>query len=197
MAVLSITNLSKGVQLGLWKIEETVSTFLQQYPHLQNVVEMYHNDERKKQKLAVYALLYTMIGRSNFLINHDKNGKPLLSKYNLSISDTKGFVAVILSKQHNVAVDIEYFSHRVNRIVTRFVRKDEIALNTKSQLIHWSAKETVFKYYSSQKLHYEHMRLHPFDILENGCVLVDNLKGDTTLSVVYQINSEYVLTYAY
>ncbi len=197
MAVLSITQLSADVKLGLWKIVESVPDLLQRFPHLEEQISKYHNVERKRQKLAVYALLYAMIGNGKQIIEHNDNGKPLLKNYCISISDTKGYVAVIISKKSNVAVDIEYFSNRVNRIAHRFIREDEVATTTEEQLIFWSVKETIYKYYSEQNLHYCDMRLHSFSLEKDNRVLVDNLYEETSRTVYYYLNSEYALTYTY
>lgn len=197
MPVLSISQLTKNVKLGLWKIDEPVDVFLSAYPHLEQVVSGYHHLELKRQKLAVYALLYAMNGNRQVVINHDSQGKPLLQDFHVSISDTMGYVAVILSRTREVAVDIEYYSNRVDRIASRFIREDEVAGATESRLIHWSAKETVFKYFSAHQLQYEDMRLHPFQVASEGCVNVDNLKANQTVPVYYHLNDRYVLTYTY
>lgn len=197
MPVLSISQLTKNVKLGLWKIDESVDVFLSAYPHLEQVVSGYRHLELKRQKLAVYALLYAMNGNRQVVINHDSQGKPLLQDFHVSISDTMGYVAVILSRTREVAVDIEYYSNRVDRIASRFIREDEVAGATESRLIHWSAKETVFKYFSAHQLQYEDMRLHPFQVASEGCVNVDNLKANQTVPVYYHLNDRYVLTYTY
>lgn len=197
MPVLSISQLTKDVKLGLWKIDEFIDEFLSAYPHLEQVVSGYHHFERKRQKMAVYALLYAMNGNQHVVINHDSHGKPLLKDFFISISDTAGYVAIILSKTKEVAVDIEYYSNRVDRIAKRFLREDEVAGTTESRLIHWSAKETVFKYFSAHRLQYADMRLHLFQVGSEGCVNVDNLKANQTVPVYYHFNDRFVLTYTY
>lgn len=197
MALISVTELSDDVRLGLWKLDETLESYMLAYPHLENILSVFRNPDRKRQKLTVYALLHAMTGNYKNVIEHDINGKPLLEGFYISISDTKDYVAVILSKTKNVAVDIEYFSHRVNRIASRFIREDECAETTEMQLVHWSTKETVFKYFSSQHLQYGDMRLSTFDLNTEGIVWVENLKGGVSIPVHYHVNDKYILTYAY
>ncbi|MFW9607876.1 MAG: 4'-phosphopantetheinyl transferase superfamily protein, partial [Prevotella sp.] len=108
----------------------------------------------------------------------------------------RGFASVILSKSKNVAVDIEYYSDRVARIADKFIRKDEIAKDVGSQLINWSAKETVYKYFSEQDLQYFDMKLMPNAEIENT-KQVQNLKTNDYQDVYYELNNEYVLTYTY
>lgn len=197
MPVLRISQLTKDVKLGLWKIDESIDEFRSTYPQLEQVVSGYRHFERKRQKMAVYALLYAMNGNQHVVINHDSHGKPLLKDFFISISDTAGYVAIILSSTKEVAVDIEYYSNRVDRIAKRFLREDEVAGTTESRLIHWSAKETVFKYFSAHRLQYADMRLHSFQVASEGCVNVDNLKTNQTVPVFYHLNDRYVLTYTY
>ena len=133
---------------------------------------------------------------SKLRISHNKDGKPIVDGYNISISHTRGYASVILSSYKKVAVDIEYYSDRVGRVTDKFIRKDEIATDIDSQLINWSTKETVYKYFSEQKLQYFEMKLLVPDDGEN-INKVENIKSGVYLNVYYRLNKEYVLTYTY
>lgn len=50
MPVLRISQLTKDVKLGLWKIDESIDEFLSAYPHLEQVVSGYRHLELKRQK---------------------------------------------------------------------------------------------------------------------------------------------------
>jgi 4'-phosphopantetheinyl transferase EntD len=199
MPVVYIKEIAPDVKLGLWKIEENVSQFISQSSDMRKLfdteISVYKSDSRKYEKLAVYSLLWKMTN-SRILISHNENGKPIVDGYNISISHTRGYAAVILSKLKNVAVDIEYYSDRVGRISDKFIRKDEIAVDIDSQLINWSAKETIYKYFSEQNLLYFDMKLMPFDKLGKK-IRVLNLKNGDYQHVCYELNKEYVLTYTY
>ena len=86
------------------------------------------------------------------LVEHNEDGKPMIEGYHISISHTLGYVAVILSRDYEVGVDIEYVSDRVNRISSRFLRDDEVFPGTTDKLIAWCAKETMYKLFSSEHL---------------------------------------------
>ena len=101
---------------------------------------------------------------------------------------------MILSQTRPVAVDIEYLSDRVNKIAHKFIRPDETAVDTMSRLIHWSVKETVYKYFSDEDLQYFEMRLQ--DVTSDKCK-VENLKTKKTVEAKFVINSSYVLSYLY
>jgi 4'-phosphopantetheinyl transferase EntD len=199
MALLSIRHLWDDVNLGIWAIEETVEQLFEQYPHLKDLKvyldEKYKNEGRKKEIPAVRALLYEMTHEeSSKRISHEPSGKPLLKGYFISISHTKGYAAVIMSKTRNVAVDIEYVSDRVSKIVDKFIRSDEDSSTIEVQLKNWCAKETVYKYFSEEDLQYSEMRLHD---LSSSHALVDDLKIKKTIDVFFDTNSQYVLAYSY
>ena len=116
---------------------------------------------------------------------------------NVGVSHTNGYATLIMSHTKNVSVDIEYINDRVDRIAERFIRDDETALCTLSRLVHWCVKETLYKYFSEQKLGYYEMRLHPFELSSEGKVFADNLRENTTSAVFYKIADEYVITYMF
>lgn len=151
---------------------------------------------RRCETLAVYALLDYMLGCNDLLIGHDKSGKPVLPGWEISVSHTKGWAALILSKTKRVAVDIEYMSDRVSRVADRFIRSDENSDGLHVQLVNWSAKETVYKFLHEENLQYFEMRLRPYCLDVQGRVEVEDLKNAKTVGVDYEINSDYVLTYA-
>ncbi len=209
MAVVNIREVYPGVSLGLWQMDEGVEQLFSQYPHLQAyrslVEEKYKNDGRKLEFLAIRALMYEMLkvnGASKGLlshagdITHNEAGKPLFRGYHISVTHTKGYAALILSKTSEVAVDIEYFSNRVERIASKFLRKDEKAEGLDSLLVHWCAKETVFKLFSEENLNFEEMRVKSFDTMSDWACEVENLKSGLTARVDFELTMEFVLTYA-
>ena len=199
MPVVYIKEVAPDVKLGLWKMEETVLQFLSDSSDMSKLFDVeisaYKSEVRRLEKLAVYSLLWKMTN-SKVTVSHNEDGKPIVDGYNISISHTRGYASVILSKLKNVAVDIEYYSDRVARIADKFIREDEIATDIASQLINWSVKETVYKYFSEQNLQYFDMKLIPFEEFENT-KLVLNLKTGCYLDVYYELNNEYVLTYTF
>jgi len=162
--------------------------------------------------IDVYAFVRLMCGRPRPALTHNADGKPLLRGWRLSISHTRGFAAVIMSGRKNVAVDVEQISGKVDRVAQRFLRRDEPFSDTIDRLIAWSAKETCYKFYSEDDLTYGEMRvrgLQEKDLPEQktdsskteharkGVCLVENLKRGTSVQVSYEVESAYVLTYAW
>lgn len=209
MAVVNIREVYPGVSLGLWQMDESPEQLFDLYPHLlpyrSSLDDKYKNDGRKLEFLAIRALMYEMLrvnGASKGLLSHagdfthNGQGKPLFRGYHVSISHTKGYVALILSKKSEVAVDIEYMSDRVERIASKFLRKDERADSLDAKLVHWCAKETVFKLFSEENLLFEDMRVKPFDTMADWACDVENLKSGKTARVDFELAMDFVLTYS-
>lgn len=209
MAVVNIREVYPGVSLGLWQMDESPEQLFDLYPHLlpyrSSLDDKYKNDGRKLEFLAIRALMYEMLrvnGASKGLLSHagdfthNGQGKPLFRGYHVSISHTKGYAALILSKKSEVAVDIEYMSDRVERIASKFLRKDERADSLDSKLVHWCAKETVFKLFSEENLLFEEMRVKPFDTMVDWACDVENLKSGKTARVDFELAMDFVLTYS-
>lgn len=209
MAVVNIREVYPGVSLGLWQMDESPEQLFDLYPHLlpyrSSLDDKYKNDGRKLEFLAIRALMYEMLrvnGASKGLLSHagdfthNEQGKPLFRGYHVSISHTKGYAALILSKKSEVAVDIEYMSDRVERIASKFLRKDERADSLDAKLVHWCAKETVFKLFSEENLLFEDMRVKPFDTMADWACDVENLKSGKTARVDFELTMDFVLTYS-
>lgn len=209
MAVVNIREVYPGVSLGLWQMDESPEQLFDLYPHLlpyrSSLDDKYKNDGRKLEFLAIRALMYDMLrvnGASKGLLSHagdfthNGQGKPLFRGYHVSISHTKGYAALIMSKKSEVAVDIEYMSDRVERIASKFLRKDERADSLDAKLVHWCAKETVFKLFSEENLLFEDMRVKPFDTMADWACDVENLKSGKTARVDFELAMDFVLTYS-
>ena len=194
MPLVSIHNLSPTTRLGLWKMSERPEELSDWY---EQSCQRYSSEVRQREFVCVRALLREMIGHPFPKIHYATSGRPLLEKGQISISHTRGYCAVILSDDCSVGVDIEYISDRVGRIAHRFLREDEIAEGIISQLLHWSAKETVYKLFSDDCLGLNDMRVTPFNALSSDTISVSNLKRACTVDVHYKVTSEYVLTYSF
>lgn len=191
--LVSIENIADDVLLGLWKMEEEPS------------LKVREKEQKAVRELVAAMLQYkTSIGESSRTdepveITHEESGKPVLDGWHISISHTKGYAAVLLSKSHEVGIDIEYVSERVKRIADRFLRPDEQAESVTDLLLHWCAKEAIYKLYSEQDLTFQQMKIvdlqpqsdffHVENESKNGLVSVTK--------VFYRIHQDYVLTYAW
>ena len=129
---------------------------------------------RGAEKQGEKELLRQMLG-NDVSITHNEDGKPFIKGYNISVSHTKGIVAILLSKHLQVGLDIEYYSDRIKKIAERFLRPDEIY------------NEAVYKLYSEQHLTYQEMKV---DVINKRLL---NLKTNTWIEFTQSIYSDYIL----
>ena len=234
MALINVREVYPNVFLGLWQTTETVDEFFGTYgflePYRQHVETSFKNDGRKKEFLAIHALLHEMLAicgkphgarRSKGLqdqskglqdqskasqglpvadvpmIGHAASGQPLLRGYHVGVTHTKGYAALMLSKSCDVACDIEHFSDRVERIKSKFLRKDEKADDLDSLLVHWCSKETVYKLFPEDNLQFSQMRVGPFRTMSDWACEVENMKRGEKVRVDFELTMQFVLTYAF
>lgn len=234
MALINVREVYPNVFLGLWQTTETVDEFFGTYgflePYRQHVEISFKNDGRKKEFLAIHALLHEMLAicgkphgarRSKGLqeqskglqdqskasqglpvadvpmIGHAASGQPLLRGYHVGVTHTKGYAALMLSKSCDVACDIEHFSDRVERIKSKFLRKDEKADDLDSLLVHWCSKETVYKLFPEDNLQFSQMRVGPFSTMSDWACEVENMKRGEKVRVDFEVTMQFVLTYAF
>ena len=234
MALINVREVYPNVFLGLWQTTETVDEFFGTYgflePYRQHVETSFKNDGRKKEFLAIHALLHEMLAicgkphgarRSKGLqdqskasqdqskasqglpvadvpmIGHATSGQPLLRGYHVGVTHTKGYAALMLSKSCDVACDIEHFSDRVERIKSKFLRKDEKADDLDSLLVHWCGKETVYKLFPEDNLQFSQMRVGPFSTMSDWACEVENMKRGEKVRVDFELTMQFVLTYAF
>ncbi len=123
--------------------------------------------------LASRVLLQELCPDQKIRLSKDEFNKPHLdingSPFFVSITHSYAYAAVMISSEHTVAVDLEKIDERVNRVSRKFIRIDEQpAAGTELTLYYtiiWSAKETLYKYYSKKELDFlEHLRIEPFAV---------------------------------
>lgn len=138
---------------GVWKMEESSDEFLGMLEHkadYSSFLERVSVEKRRQERLASRVLLKELLGEE-VRVDYHSTGAPFLACVPLyiSISHTKDYVAVILDKRPT-GIDIEYRSDRILKIRSRFMNPEEEAgidleHEVEHLLIHWCAKETLFK----------------------------------------------------
>jgi len=198
MPLIKIEEVAPCARLGLWHVTETASVLFGLYPQLlvhKPVTDEYRSEARRLEYLVVRVLLAQMEG-VGVSISHADNGRPLLSNgSDISISHTRGYVAVIVSPCRRVAVDIEYISTRVARVASHFLRKDENAVSLYDKLLCWCAKETVYKFFSDDRLGFHDIRIHGALNGKNGSVTAENIKRNAVVDIRYCLTEDFMLTY--
>ncbi|MDR3218770.1 MAG: 4'-phosphopantetheinyl transferase superfamily protein [Dysgonamonadaceae bacterium] len=174
-------------------------------------------ESRRQEWLTVRVLLKEILDDER-KIHYHPSGKPYLENltYRISISHTKhrgvagqgktkGYVALILNKNREVAIDIERISRRAENVLPRFVNEEEEkALSTRNRLIHillhWSAKESVFKWVDINGFDFKsQMHISPFEPLigewSRFTAKETRTEQQHIFTVHYFVAEDYVLTY--
>ena len=162
MPIIKRHNIDKDTEWGLWEIEEDISELIKPIGNIKSIDQITNLNSRR-QKYAVRVLLKTM-GYS-YLINYSSSGKPNLLNYHISISHTNLYVAVIVSKTHNVAIDIESKLEKVDIIKKRFLHSSEYVLCSTPQKsgLMWSTKECYIKLHDSKSVNLSDIRIKSID----------------------------------
>ena len=195
-------------QWGIWNVTETLEQLLQLLPHSEVYCQQmmqFTSKSRRLEWIAVRVLLFELL-REEKEIAYYSNGKPYLvdGSMSLSISHTRGFVSVIVGKPDvEVGIDIEQYNERVRRVAHRFIRPDEELsiyndTDTYAMLLHWSAKEVVFKCLNVSEVDFsQHIRVLLFTVAHEGTLDAEEYRTPEQLhfKIHYFLHSEFVLTW--
>ena len=205
---LFLQDKTNDTQWAVWKVEESLEALLALLPDARRVcceqeLLQFASERRKIEWLSVRVLLYFMLKEDKQIV-YSSEGKPFLSDHSfyISISHTKGYVAVALSSLNSVGIDIEQYGKRVHKVFDRFIRPDEQVEayqgdTTWGGLLHWSAKETVFKCMKNADADLRKLCLSHFIPQKEGTFQVREYatEGQSLFSVGYRICEDFVLTW--
>lgn len=206
MLVYNLT-LPQKTKLGIWKIEESTEELAAKLSNktlADRRFQSISNNTRKQEFLCVRILVNILCGEEKKII-YDKNGKPSIADKSLhiSISHTKDFVAVILHPTQTVGIDIEKRSDRILKLKSKFMSSLELENIDNAQeslhiLLHWSAKETLYKILPEEGIHFsEHLHVKPFAIKGKGSfeTIETRTPNKQEFKMQYQVFEDFVLTW--
>jgi phosphopantetheinyl transferase len=159
---------------GFWEMTETPDELLK-IANLSDTAKQQFSkitsQKRQVEFLATRILTDKITGSKN-VIFYQPGGKPTLhDKSNfISISHSANLVVVFISKL-NCGVDAETLNRDTDRIASRFLHASE-AENIRNsaqpkllQLLHWCAKEAIFKCSLQEGVQFsEQIKILPFDL---------------------------------
>lgn len=216
-----------GAACGIWKVTETVGELrsLLTEKSVSDDFSEYKSASRQLEYLAVRVLLLDVLGRE-CRISHYDSGKPYLQDYDakISISHTKGYVAVMIHPYKEVGIDIEYHSDRVKKVISRFIGVEEMSLieeklrsvcseeerdrlTLNMYLLFWSAKETMFKMMDASEVDFiSHLHVNSVS-LSDSPVSYSSFDGSMSASesrtakgmkmnVEFRVLEDFVCTYS-
>lgn len=197
--------ISNSSLIAIWEITESLS-WLYQHAELSNEEEKYYlllnNELRKKHWLSVRVLL-NQIEEFQLSIYYN-NKKPLLNDAtkSISISHSGKFVAIFISNESEIGIDIEKISPRINKLHKKFVSEKEYSFilpeNLSSHLhLIWGAKEALYKCVTIPELDFiSHLEISPFKFNNHGKAIGRILPIAKDFNINYEVIDEYMLVYA-
>ncbi|WP_294080633.1 4'-phosphopantetheinyl transferase family protein [Proteiniphilum sp. UBA5384] len=196
-----------GGILGIWKMDESHETLLQLLPRhtrsdaIEHIKEM-RSERRVIEWLSIRVLLFTLLEKEKTILNRE-DGKPYLEdgSYHISISHTRNYAAIYLHKTRPTGIDIEVRSERIKKVAGKFIAEEEYidpTQKTVHQLLHWSAKESMFKLMEESEIDFRHhLHIHPFTPSIKGIISSTETKTDLNriFQIHYEVHPDYVLTW--
>lgn len=196
---------------GIWKITETLEEVCDMLPRSAYYREQafrFVTEKRRIEYATVRLLIFTLTGEEP-QVEYLPSGRPFFRDggLRLSISHTHGYAAVLLSEKHDVGIDIEAFSERIMRLKERITDSEEEARTAYELLLHWSAKESVFKILDEEGIDFKKnltvrglicdARPGHAETKGNFSVYYHLPDGKTgVLPIRYETTADFVLTYA-
>ncbi|WP_325590127.1 4'-phosphopantetheinyl transferase family protein [Puia sp.] len=177
MALFYQHNINQDTKLGIWRIEEPESFFLEKVPLKRDVS---HPFKRLQHLAGRYLLAYLFPDFPLQEIRIADTRQPYLAgdRYHFSISHCGSYAAAIVSANSRVGVDIELITPRIERVAHKFLDDEEIHFfnDDYAQFLEqwglrgrvfqefltliWNAKEAIFKWYGRGELDFRrHMKL--------------------------------------
>ena len=199
----------KGGGIAIWHITESSDELYAQLATHRYDVQLLDktHEARRAEWLAARLLVKELFGGDCEVAYHP-TGRPYLkgSDIHISVSHTKGYVAVAYSTDGPIGMDIEQISSRVERIAHRFTSIDEsIYINRVGhseramyQLINWSAKEALYKLYDSPSMaeFKEVFHIATYKLSTHGTLsVVIHNSADEVVKVNYRVFPDFVCTF--
>jgi len=210
VGILSNRIVEKDCRIGLWEINEDYQTLFDTVHLIDDDIRRlntFKNERRKIESLSVRALLQQMTRPNARIVYHDNSRKPYLDdgSYNISVTHSHQYTAILLNKEREVGIDIEYMSHDIERIAHKFLSDKEIITDNQAKrkehiYIHWCAKEALYKICNKEEIIFqENLIIKPFKFDTQG-ELVGIINIDQRYeeySMYYMLENNYVLVYCF
>lgn len=196
---------------GIWRVTESMEELRARLDdslfYDKELLEL-KSASRRMEYVAVRVLLKELLGREVRIL-HELSGKPFLEDRSckITVSHTKGYVAIGLHASLELGMDIERRTEKVNKVRSRFVRDDEMLVDENISaadklsllLLHWSAKETLYKLINLQGVDFlKHMRIFNFSLLPAGSFRAEEYRTPQryVFEVSYWIHPDFVCTWS-
>lgn len=200
--------LNNGGEISVWEVTESEEELLEIISIPNDELEelfLTRSEARRREKLAVRALLNTIFEDKVYLGHHD-NGSPFIqnNSIHISITHTNRFVAIITHPTEDVGIDIESierdFSAVEKKALSEEEREDLSDKNRNLQLaIYWCAKEAIYKRMSQHGVDFakqmEVDKFNPKDEGEIDATFIDKDGEEEEFELEYEVFDNHVLVW--
>lgn len=193
--------------LGIWEVTEGYNDLFSKLSLLPAEIKTlngFQNPLRGIEWLSVRVLLKEITGK-NLSVIYNRNRKPYIkgNSYNVSISHSKDFTTVLLSKNKKVGIDLEFMSHRISNIESKFINDNEVITQNKARkkyhlYIHWCAKEALYKICDKQDINFKkNLTIEPFVPKGEGFIngWVNNKYMNEKFQLYYFTINNYIIVW--
>jgi len=167
---------SEETQVHLWKVteaEEELSQGIDLTLHCQGRLNSMKSEMHRRAFLSIRHLM-GLAGYEDKHLYYNEFGKPfLVDGTHISISHSHNFTGIIVSKAHEVGIDIEMQREKILRIAHKFTPLQEYRTiaNTDALILKltqvWCAKESLYKIYAQPGLSFlNHITVQDFRLEE-------------------------------
>ena len=178
MALYLRKKLDNKAEIAVWQVTETEEELMNLISVPTDEMEeisLFRNENQRRQKLAVRALLNEVFEEKMYLNHHD-NGKPYLENCvtNISITHTDKYVAIIISDDDELGIDIESLDRNFAPVEEKALSEEEIDdldddKKNEQLAIYWCAKEAIFKRMSQSRVNFaEQIEVEKFNLKKEG-----------------------------
>ncbi|HPW90436.1 MAG TPA: 4'-phosphopantetheinyl transferase superfamily protein [Paludibacteraceae bacterium] len=205
--LLSKQTVEENATLALWEVTETIDELLDLLhvdPFIVQEISLFTSNKRKLEYLATRVLLQEVLDEQK-TIAYTKRGKPYLvdKSFQISITHTGKYVAILLHPTYRVGIDIEKISDKVVRVQSKFLSDEErtsidhTLAKTHLALL-WSAKEALYKILGQEEVEFtNHLTIEPFKPYLMGTMKAKETRTSAaeTFKLTYHVFPEFVLVW--
>lgn len=155
-----------------------------------NTFANFKNEKRKNEWLTIRLIILKYLDKY-YEIKYKSTGKPYINnKYNISVSHSKQYAAIIFSKNENPGIDIETLSEKIIKIAEKFMYNNEIELindKNKKKIIslNWSAKETLFKICETGNIDFKkNLKVFSSEIKKSGKIKTEIILSEKKSTII-------------
>lgn len=194
--------------VAVWKITEREAELCNRLSSEQDSLlpDTLVHPVKRLEVLAARVLTISLLQAFNQPFNgivKDEHGKPFLrdSSFHLSQSHSYPYVAVIISSEKNVGIDIEQPRATLIKVAHRVFNDVELATSGNNLIklcLHWCAKETLIKLYGKKDLALkEELFIPPFNLESKGMLtgIISREGHEKSYELHYLVDDDFVLVH--